>query len=96
MAYRCIRATWKNTDLKESLASLTVHGIDSLGIVNRLTNIITNEQNVNMRSISFETNDGIFVGKMTVLVFDTEHLDELMRKFNAEEGVERVVRNLED
>ncbi|MCO4813853.1 MAG: bifunctional (p)ppGpp synthetase/guanosine-3',5'-bis(diphosphate) 3'-pyrophosphohydrolase [Flavobacteriales bacterium] len=96
MAYRCIKATWKNTDLKESLASITVHGIDSLGIVNKLTNIITNEHNVNMRSISFETNDGIFIGKMTVLVFDTEHLDELMRKFEEVEGVQRVVRNLED
>ena len=96
MAYRCIKATWKNTDLKENLASITVHGIDSIGIVNRLTNIITNEHDVNMRSISFETNDGIFIGKMTVLVFDTEHLDELMRKFEEVEGVERVVRNLED
>ncbi len=49
-----------------------------------------------MKSISFETNDGIFIGVMTVLVFDTEHLDQLMRKFEDVEGVERVFRHAED
>ena len=96
MAYRCIKATWKNTDLKESLASITVQGIDAKGIVNKLTNIVTNEHDVNMKSISFETNDGIFIGVMTVLVFDTEHLDQLMQKFEDVEGVERVFRHAED
>ncbi len=96
MAYRCIKATWKNTDLKESLASITVRGIDSKGIVNKITNIVTNEHDVNMKSISFETNDGIFIGVMTVLVFDTEHLDQLMQKFEDVEGVERVFRHAED
>jgi GTP pyrophosphokinase len=92
MAYRCVKARWKNTELKESLASITVHGIDRLGIVNRITEIISNQHNVNMKSISFETNDGIFEGNMTVLVYDTEHLNQLMRKFEQVEGVQRVVR----
>lgn len=96
MAYRCIKATWKNTDLKENLASITVHGIDTMGIVNKITNIITNEHDVNMKSIAFETNDGIFVGTMTVLVFDTEHLNQLMSKFEQVEGVQRVVRHIEE
>ncbi|MGB0914785.1 MAG: RelA/SpoT family protein [Crocinitomicaceae bacterium] len=92
MAYRCIKATWKNTDLRENVADITVHGIDRLGIVNRLTEIISNQHDVNMKSISFETNDGIFEGKMKVMVFDTEHLDQLMRKFEQVEGVQRVER----
>ena len=92
MAYRCIKATWKNSDLRENVAKITVHGIDRLGIVNRLTEIISNQHNVNMKSISFETNDGIFEGNMTVLVYDTEHLEQLMRKFEQVEGVQRVVR----
>ncbi len=93
MAYRCIKATWKNTDLRENLASITVYGIDRLGIVNTLTEIIAREHNVNMKSISFETNDGIFEGNMNVMVYDTEHLEQLMRKFEQVEGVQRVVRN---
>lgn len=92
MAYRCIKATWKNADLKENVAKITVHGIDRLGIVNRLTEIISNQHNVNMKSISFETEDGIFEGNMTVLVYDTEHLEQLMRKFEQVEGVQRVLR----
>ncbi len=95
MAYRCIKATWKNTELKENIAAITVHGIDRLGIVNRLTEIISNQHNVNMKSISFETDDGIFEGNMKVLVYDTEHLEQLMRKFEQVEGVQRVVRKVE-
>ena len=96
MAYRCLKATWKNTDLKENLASITVHGIDRIGIVNKITNIVTHEHDINMRSISFETNDGIFVGHMTVLVYDTEHLEILMRKFEQVEGIQRVVRHINE
>ena len=92
MAYRCIKATWKNTDLRENIADITVLGIDRLGIVNRLTEIISNQHDINMKSISFDTNDGIFEGKMKVMVFDTEHLDQLMRKFEQVEGVQRVER----
>jgi GTP diphosphokinase / guanosine-3',5'-bis(diphosphate) 3'-diphosphatase len=92
MAYRCIKATWKNSDLKENVAKITVHGIDRMGIVNRLTEIISNQHNVNMKSISFETEDGIFEGNLTVMVFDTEHLEQLMRKFEQVEGVQRVLR----
>lgn len=92
MAYRCVKARWESTKLRENTASITVHGIDRLGIVNRITEIISNQHNVNMKSISFETNDGIFEGNITVLVYDTEHLKQLMQKFEQVEGVQRVVR----
>ena len=95
MAYRCIKATWKNADIRENIAAITVHGIDRLGIVNRITEIISNQHNVNMKSISFETTDGIFEGNMKVMVYDTEHLDQLMRKFEQVEGVQRVERKFE-
>ncbi len=92
MAYRCIKARWKGADLKESMAAITVTGIDRVGIVNRITEIISNQHNVDMRSISFETNDGIFEGNMKVMVYDTEHLNNLMQKFEQVDGVQRVVR----
>ena len=92
MAYRCIKARWKTSDLRENLATITVHGIDRMGIVNKLTEIISNEHNVNMKSISFETDDGIFEGNLNVLVYDTEHLEQLIRKFEQVEGVQRVYR----
>ena len=92
MAYRCIKATWKNSDLKENLAAITVYGIDRMGIVNRITEIISQQHNINMKSISFQTDDGIFEGNMNVMVYDTEHLEQLMQKFEQVEGVQRVVR----
>ncbi len=96
MAYRCIKARWESSKLKESLASITVYGIDRIGLVNRITEIISNQHNVNMKSISFETNDGIFEGSIKVLVYDTEHLKSLMGKFEQVEGVQRVVRQSEE
>ena len=92
MAYRCLKASWKNTELKENIASLTVTGIDRVGIVNTLTEILSNDHDVNIKSISFDTDDGIFEGNLTVMVYDTEHLEQLMHKFEEVEGVESVER----
>lgn len=92
MAYRCVKARWQTKDLKENLAAISVYGIDRVGIVNRLTEIVSNQHNVNMKAISFETDDGIFEGNLTVLVYDTEHLEQLMRKLEQVEGVQRVIR----
>lgn len=96
-AYRCIKATWKSEILQERLAALRIVGIDQIGLVNRLTEIISKENKVNMKSIHFETNDGVFEGHIRVMVFDTEHLERLMGKFQEIDGVQRVTRwDLED
>ena len=92
MAYRCVKARWQNQELVERVAAIRLIGIDDVGIVNKITEVISNELNVNMKSISFEANDGLFEGKIRLLVFDTEHLDILMRKFELVEGVKRVER----
>ena len=92
MAYRLVKARWKDEELKERLAAIKLFGTDSLGIVNKLTEIISNQQNVNMKFISFETNDGLFEGRIKVLVYDTQHLEQLMSKFEQVEGVMRVER----
>jgi GTP diphosphokinase / guanosine-3',5'-bis(diphosphate) 3'-diphosphatase len=92
MAYRCIKARWKSKELTAHIASLRLKGIDNVGIVNRITEIISNQHNVNMQSISFEATDGIFEGKIKVLVYDKEHLDQLVHSFEMIEGVKRVER----
>jgi GTP pyrophosphokinase len=96
-AYRCIKAAWKSEILQERLAAIRIVGIDQIGLVNRLTEIISKENKVNMKSIHFETNDGVFEGYIRVMVFDTEHLERLMGKFQEIDGVQRVTRwDLED
>ncbi len=91
-AYRCIKATWKSKHEVERIAAIKIIGIDRMGLVNKLTEIISKENKVNMKSISFDTIDGVFEGHIRVLVLDTEHLELLTRKFEEIEGVQRVVR----
>ena len=92
MATHCIKARWTGQEMVERVAGIRINGIDQIGLVNRLTEIISKEYNVNMKSISFETEDGIFEGKINVLVYDLNHLEKLMHKFEQVEGVQRVAR----
>jgi GTP pyrophosphokinase len=91
-AYRVVKARWTSQEQIAFLAGIKVTGLDKVGIVNEITRIISNELNVNMRSISFDSNDGIFEGKIMVFVHDTFHLDNLMKKLRNVEGVIHVMR----
>ncbi|WP_027419310.1 RelA/SpoT family protein [Crocinitomix catalasitica] len=91
-AYRIIKANWKSNQLTERLCGLTITGIDDIGIVNDITNLISRQLSVNMKSISFESTDGIFEGKIMLFVFDTEQLDDLILKFEQIDGVKTVER----
>ena len=91
-AYRIIKATWQSQKVKEELTTLIIKGIDDMGIVNKITTIISHEHNVNMKSISFESQDGVFDGNVQLYVYDTQHLDKLKIKFEQIEGVMSVER----
>jgi len=90
--YRIVKAKWTNQESIAFLAGVRISGIDQVGLVNELTKVISDEYNVNMRSISFDTNDGIFTGSIMVYVNDTKHLTELMRKLRNISGVNTVSR----
>ena len=87
-AYRIVKAKWTNQEKISFLAGIKITGTDEVGIVNNITKIISNELNVNMRSISFDTNDGIFEGNIMVFVQDTNHLKKLKKVT----GVVNVIR----
>lgn len=91
-AYRIIKARWKNQYTQEREATLRLIGHDDLGIVNNITDIISKQQRVNMKSISFKAHDGMFEGIIQVLVYDKEHLEQLISKFELVEGVKTVER----
>ena len=90
--YRIVKAKWTNQESIAFLAGVRISGIDQVGLVNELTKVISDEYNVNMRSISFDTDDGIFTGSIMVYVNDTKHLTELMRKLRNISGVNTVSR----
>jgi GTP diphosphokinase / guanosine-3',5'-bis(diphosphate) 3'-diphosphatase len=91
-AYRVVKAKWVNDQLISFLAGIKLTGTDELGIVNNITEIISNENNVNMRSINFDTDDGIFEGTVMVYVHDTKHLNHLIENLKKVKGVNRVER----
>ncbi|PCJ24056.1 MAG: RelA/SpoT family protein [Flavobacteriales bacterium] len=91
-AYRIIKASWIEEQEIAFLTGLKIIGIDDVGIVNDITQIISNELNVNMRSLSFDSRDGVFEGRVMVFVQDTLHLTNLMKKLNKVKGVKKIER----
>jgi GTP diphosphokinase / guanosine-3',5'-bis(diphosphate) 3'-diphosphatase len=91
-AYRVVKAKWTNDELISFLAGLKITGTDELGIVNNITKVISNENNVNMRAINFDTDDGIFEGTIMVYVHDTKHLNHLIENLKKVKGVNKVDR----
>jgi len=89
---RIVKARWKGKDSVEFLAGIQFSGIDAVGLVNRITTIISHENNVNMRSIGFESKDGVFEGKIMAYVHDAEHLRTLMDKLRNVPEVRLVER----
>ena len=91
-SYRIVKARWTSSAQIAFLAGIRVNGIDDVGIVNNITRIISNESNVNMRSISFDSNDGVFEGNIMVFVHDTTHLTDLIGKIKKVKGITSAVR----
>jgi len=91
-AYRVVKAKWNSQQLLTFLASIKIKGTDALGIVNNITKIISTQHNVNMRSITFDTEDGIFEGMVMVYVHSTEHLNQLSNNLKKVPGVISVQR----
>jgi GTP pyrophosphokinase len=91
-AYRIIKAKWIDSSQQEYFADLVITGIDQLGLVNNLTMVISNNMNVNIKKISFETDDGIFTGHITVSVKNKKTIDKLINNSQKINGIDRVKR----
>ncbi len=91
-AYRVVKAKWINEHLLSFLAGIKIKGTDAIGIVNNITKVISNEHQVNMRSIKFDTEDGIFEGDVMVYVHDTKHLTRLIKNLKKVDGITAVYR----
>jgi guanosine-3',5'-bis(diphosphate) 3'-pyrophosphohydrolase len=91
-AYRIVKAKWTNQEMISFLAGIKLIGFDEVGIVNNITKIISNDMNVNMRSISFDSNDGTFEGTIMVFVHDTDHLTQLTETLKKVPGILNVYR----
>ncbi|PZD79698.1 RelA/SpoT family protein [Mesonia sp. K7] len=91
-AYRIMPAKWKDSSQEEFKAVLQLTGIDNLGLVSQITKVISTNLHVNMRNISFESNDGIFSGKITVVVKNNTILKKLITRLKKINGIDKVTR----
>jgi guanosine-3',5'-bis(diphosphate) 3'-pyrophosphohydrolase len=91
-AYRILSAKWKSKKVNAFITGLEFTGIDIVGVVKELTKIISEEEEINMKSLNFDTNDGVFEGQIMLYVFDKSHLEKLINKLKNINGIEKVVR----
>ncbi len=91
-AYRILTAKWKSKIGDAFITGLKFIGIDNVGLLNELTTIISDLEKVNMKTLNFDSKDGVFEGTIMLYVYDKEHLDHLIQKLRNIEGIEKVVR----
>ena len=90
--YRIVKARWSGKGESTYDITLRIIGNDDIGIVSNITNIISKENNITMRSINIDTNDGLFSGTISVMVEDTSKLKTLIKKVSNIKGVKQVTR----
>lgn len=91
--YRLITTRWSGKVGSQFGATLRIIGYDDIGIVTNITSIISKEKNVLLKSISIDSNDGLFQGYLVVGVSDIQALEMLMKKIKTVKGVKDVQRN---
>lgn len=90
--YRIVKARWSGKGQSKYQISLRIVGNDDIGIVNNITNIISKEEKIVMRSINIDSHDGLFSGNLDVLIDNTLKLEALLKKLRTVRGVKSVER----
>lgn len=91
--YRIIKAQWtKAAAMRSFQATVKVIGIDEIGMLSRISDIISKDLKVSMRSITMDSSDGMFEGKIKIGVESKKHLDVLIAKLKKEKSILKVIR----
>ena len=91
-AYRIIKAKWVDSSSDEFTAILKLSGIDNMGIVSEVTQSISGDMSVNINKLSFDSEDGIFTGLISVNVKNKTILNRLINRILKVKGVDKVLR----
>jgi len=91
-AYRIIKAKWIDSTQQEFKAILNITGMDTLGLTNELTKVISNNMHVNIQSISLSGDAGIFNGQVVVVVQNNTILKKLIENIKKIDGIDKVTR----
>jgi len=92
--YRIVRARWSGKSAGSQYPiTLRIVGHDDIGIVANITSLISKEKQVTLRSISIDSNAGLFQGNLTIMVSDNKELDMMVKKISQVKGVKHVLRS---
>ena len=90
--YRIVKARWSGKGSSQYAITLRVIGNDDIGIVSNISNIISKDEKIVMRSINIDSHDGLFSGNLVVLLDDNSKLNMLIKKLRTVKGVKEVTR----
>ncbi|WP_339709832.1 RelA/SpoT family protein [uncultured Kriegella sp.] len=91
-AYRIISAKWIDSTQQEFRADIQLTGIDNLGLISDITEVISDDMHVNMRNLNFSTDGGTFTGRITVVVKNNSILKQLIGNLKEINGIDKVSR----
>lgn len=90
--YRIVKARWSGKGLSKYAITLRIIGNDDIGVVSNITNIISKDEKIVMRSINIDSHDGLFSGNLTIQIEDTARLQALIKKLRGVKGVKQIER----
>ncbi|MGB0450912.1 MAG: RelA/SpoT family protein [Flavobacteriaceae bacterium] len=91
-SYRVLKAKWIDSSQREFQATLKISGIDTFGMVNSVTKVVSNNLHIDMKSVHFDTHDGTFSGTIVVKVKNKSILNNLMKNIKKINGIDKVRR----
>lgn len=91
-AYRVISAKWIDSKQVGFKATVELTGVDTIGLVNEVTRVISSNLNVNIHSLNISSDEGIFLGRIVVEIKNNNQLNQLVQKLLKIDGIEKVKR----
>ncbi len=90
--HRVVKTKWAKNKEISFLTGLSIIGLDDVGMVNKITNIISGELKINIAALTIESTEGLFKGTIKVYVHDKDELEELVTRINSLNGIQQVMR----
>ncbi|TRO66894.1 RelA/SpoT family protein [Christiangramia sabulilitoris] len=91
-AYRIIQAKWIDSSQQDFKAVINLEGIDNLGLVSEVTREISSNLHVNMKNLNFDSSDGVFSGRITLVVKNNNILNTIIQRLKKINGIDKVSR----
>jgi GTP pyrophosphokinase len=90
--HRVVKTKWAKNKEISFLTGLKIIGLDDVGVINKITNVISGDLRINISGLSIDSRDGLFEGTIKVFVHDKEELEELVNRLKSLNGIQTVDR----